>query len=641
MAGGDTLFDGFTNLVGGQNYGLQPSLIGENQAYNLVNATVRGGYAASRPGWIKRGIAFDNGNQGNLFATSNPQGMSFYQSGNGYLVLSLGGNIFAVDVLAGFKGQQVAIDTPNAANLPKTYFSQWEDYLVIQDGQSSAIYLNGLTATRSVGDFSIPVGKAMAYGWGRGWVSDGHQIAAGDITGGLKPDGSPSNVVTFSESTFLSEGGSFSLPATMGLINGMAFVPLQDTATGQGSLLIGADYGVGSIAGGIPRDQWKSTQIQQVALLDVGWTSQSGNVLLNGDIFFRSYDGIRSYRMARAQQGINGQTPQSMEVAPYLATDTQSLLPYCSGVNFDGRVLITTSPTFKTTYCYWKGLVVLDSYPTSALFQQAPPVWEGMWDGLNIVQIVTGVFNKETRCFALVRKIDDTIISTIKNITEIFDDTKVQWTVDDTSIFAVGQVIQVPSYGYYKVDSIENDFLVTVQKVNVYSDAVVGATITKGEFNEIWELTKNSPFDVVGSENIRIKSQLWTKSYGFGNPLNSKKINQYNMWVDDVIGTVDYSVSWRPDQYPCYFPWATGSLCETNETCGEICPPSLQRNPSYKPRIMFGQPPAACNDITNDVLSSFYETQVILEWTGHMRIRAIRLAAKDTTDATRASPISC
>lgn len=636
MADANKLYDGFANMLSGMDAGKQPSLIKANQAANAVNVTMRGGYATNRPPWRYSNLSFGKPDDENRFILGNPQGIASYQSGDScFLILSCGGRIFQIDPVNNFASKDITPDVPNTNRLSKAYMSQWADYFIIQDGQSQPIYIKGTTVTREANTTTgIPVGTAMAYGWGRGWVAKGNQFIAGDI------DGGSTNVITFSEQTFLNEGGAFRLPANMGNINGMAFIPLQDTATGQGQLLIGADFGVGSVNGGIPRDQWKSVQIQQVAMLDIGWTSQNGNILLNGDIFFRSYDGIRSYRMARAQQGINGNTPQSEEVYPYVSTDAKNLLQYCSGVNFDGRLLMTTAPVWRGDHCYWKGLTVLDSYPMSGLFQQNPPIWEGIWTGLNIVQICTGVFNKVPRCFALVRKIDDTSLGSLSVAAQspgVGQATNLMSA--SAASFLVNEKISVNGV-YFKVTANGSGATIPVIQIDDSGSGIifpVNTSIIRGEYNELWELLREGTFDQSDRGNIRIQSQLWTKSYDFDTATSQKVLNQLLFWVDDVRGQVDWTVRYRPDQYPCYFDWASGSLCQEDETCGEVCPDSLQRMPSYKPRIAIGKPPKDCNDITKEPVGNGYEYQAVFSWTGKMRIIQARFECINTSNPTRAT----
>lgn len=699
MAGGQKIQDSQLSFEAGINFGLQPALIAQNQVWNAVNCIMRGGYLTNRPGYVYRAPAFDKDSAKTNFAIGNPQGIGYYQSqGIGYLILSLGGNLFAIDVANDFSASQIALPSPNPSDRPKAYMQQAADYFVIQDGESPPIYLNGLTATRvdTSKEYAMPVGGPMAYGWGRLWIASGNKFTAGDIVGGS------TNVVTFSESSFLTGGGYFTLPSNMGEIRGMAFIPLQDTATGQGQLIVGADFGVGSVNGGIPREQWQTTQIQQVALLDVGWASHSGNALLNGDIMFRSYDGIRTYRMARAQQGINGNVPQSQEVFPYVSTDTQSLLRYGSAVNFDNRILFTTAPEWTGKYCIHKGLLSLDSYSITSLRGSSPPIWEGMWDGLDIVQVTKGIFGGKERCFALVRSKDTPPFSkvlaaqkewtvTVNNTASYTEGTNVsvegpgagsyqiktivngttltlkalgeysqlvpndsyivgspnrfiltaqlryRFTVQDSSVFD-NETFYVVASGYFRKESAPSATEILAINVGEYNDTPApNAQASRGSYNEIWEITKNSPFDInKDGQEIRIESKILTRSFTYRDQTDQKQLNQFNMWVDNVVGTVDWYAKYRPDQYPCLFDWTSGQICSEDKTCQEVCPVSLTRHPTYRPRIIRGQPTSQCTDGIQGPSIKGYEFQLEIGWTGKMRIRIVRVECIDTTDNTRA-----
>lgn len=625
--------DGFVSSLGGMDAGVQPNLIRDNQYANGVNVTMQDGTLATRPGFIKRNQSFATDLTQTQFQCFNPQGFKYYQVGErGYLISVIGGRVYYTDPENGFSTTEIPAGTPNSADEPKAYMIQAEDYFIIQDGYSKPIIINGLTAARA-GDKQVPVGTAMAYGWGRLWVARGNEFVAGDIQGG------PTKLIDFTDTTYFAEGGAFKLPSTCGQLTGMAFIPLQDTATGQGQLLVGGEYGIASVQGGIPREQWKNTQIQQISQLDVGFTGQDSNALLNGDIFYRSFDGIRSYRMARAQQGINGNTTQSQEVIPYVNTDTQQFLKYASAVYFNGRVLMTTNPVFKGTYCYWKGLLSLNSQPQSSIAQKAPPVWEGVWTGLNIVQITKGIFNRVERCFALVRSVDDTIIDTITGVTATTEfNNNYEIRLNNPDRFEAGKTyMDLQTRVYFRVDSVESSSIF-VSLVNPPVDGVfnIGDAIVRGEYNEIWEISKNSPFDVIENENRLIQSKVWTRSFTHGSPLNQKRLSQGGMWTADIIGTVNWSVSYRPDQEPCMFPWRSGQLCAQLEVCGEQCPTTLTRHPGYKTKILFGSPDAVCIPQQDRLSNLGYEFQWLIEWEGHMKIRAAQEICENVVEDVKA-----
>src|SRR4029077_13879933 len=109
------------------------------------------------------------------------------------------------------------------------------------------------------------------------------------------------SVLKFTETTFLSEGGAASLPFTMGHCKGLAFIPEQDTSMGQGQLFAFAEKGAASFFLSLDRTQWKTSQFQVMALIEIGATGDRNITPINSDLWFRSKDGWRTYRQARSE----------------------------------------------------------------------------------------------------------------------------------------------------------------------------------------------------------------------------------------------------------------------------------------------------------------------------------------------------
>lgn len=70
------IYDGFSNLIGGQDSGKRASLIREDQCYSLENAVCRGGFPSTRPAFSKLTWNYKNPLQsysedGNLAPTSD------------------------------------------------------------------------------------------------------------------------------------------------------------------------------------------------------------------------------------------------------------------------------------------------------------------------------------------------------------------------------------------------------------------------------------------------------------------------------------------------------------------------------------------------------------------------------------------
>lgn len=317
-------------------------------------------------------------------------------------------NLTNIDAEAGINvtsGTAVYFLDANNPNRPIIWTLQAEQYLIIQDGSDAAIIFDGATARRaSTAAQEIPTGTAMAYWQGRIWVAvgGGREIAAGDIVDG------PTDILSFTEEIYLAEGGRFRVPSNLGTITAMQVLPVLDTSLGQGPLNIFTETSISTLNLPVTRALWKDiTQpLQTVALLNYGAKSQNSTVVINGDVFFRSQDGLRSFVQARREFGSPGNVPISREIHRIIKDDSTELLKFCSGILFDNLFLFTVSPLPLKYGAFWRGLGVMDFDLISSLGQKAPPVWSGMWTGVNIMQIGKGAFDGIERAFLFTRNKD-------------------------------------------------------------------------------------------------------------------------------------------------------------------------------------------------------------------------------------------
>ena len=257
----------------------------------------------------------------------------------------------------------------------------------------------------------LPAGKMGVYGMGRNWMSlpDGRTYMAGDIVGGasgnqLTYQGRDS-VLKVSENDMLAGGGSFTVPGNSGFIQAMQFIAQLDVSLGQGPLQVLTSKLVFSCNAPVDRTTWASltNPIQAVSLAEAGGVSQSAVTQASGDLLFRSYDGqIRSLLLARLDFDRWGNTPVSREMATLIEGENDLLLGYCSSVNFDNRFLLTANPIQAARGVYFPSIIALNFDPYSGMSGKQPAVYDGEWQGTNILQLITGdAFNGGERCFAL------------------------------------------------------------------------------------------------------------------------------------------------------------------------------------------------------------------------------------------------
>jgi hypothetical protein len=264
----------------------------------------------------------------------------------------------------------------------------------------------------------LPPGRAITYGMGRVWETmiDGISFLAGDIVDGSS--GTPQynyrdSVLRITENGFLSDGGLFRVPGTVGEIKALKFVALLDASLGQGPLQVFTSNSVFACQAPVDRTTWSKLDnpILVQSLIGSGGVAQNAVSLANGDILFRASDGtIRSLLMARLDFNRWSNTPISREMQRAIDLEDDTLLSGSFVDVFDNRALIGTGLTQCPRGVFSKSLVALNFDPVSSLAGEETSIYDGQWDGLNILQTVTGFFNGVERCFAICLGADLTAI---------------------------------------------------------------------------------------------------------------------------------------------------------------------------------------------------------------------------------------
>jgi len=401
--------DGQSTFLGGANSGVRPFLVGEGQYSWGVNTTMRGGSIGPRPGYHKKTLNFESTTTESRFETGGFfQGAGVHEAGKDSVLLAMvGGRLFSIEPCRNFKVAEVTPGNGSDVNMstrPRAYFQQAEDWTVVQNGLDAPI-IYGTGSVRRAAPLTndeVPSGEAMAYGNGRLWVSKDRGYVAGDLVGsssGTVPTRRDA-VLQFTENTFIAEGGAFALPVNAGAVTGMHFISNLDTVLGDGELVVFSRDG--GFVTQVPTDRtlWKdlSYPVQRFAV-PAGAVSENAIVNVNGDLYYRSPDGIRSLVFARRQFGSAGNTPISQEVNRALAWESPLLDSYASAVLFENRLLMTSAPQRSTRGVHHRALISMDFAPLAFSGQTSRPAYDGMWTGLNVLQIVVGSFGDEQRCF--------------------------------------------------------------------------------------------------------------------------------------------------------------------------------------------------------------------------------------------------
>ena len=251
----------------------------------------------------------------------------------------------------------------------------------------------------------LPAGRMGVYGLGQNWMSlvDGISFIAGDIVdsaAGTQAENYRDAVLKTVGQQFF--GGSFKVPGTGSLINSMTFTANLDTSLGQGALQVGTDVGIFSCIA--PFDysltSLPTTPILTESLIGFGPLSQNATKVFNSDILFRNFVGLGSLVLARRDFTDWGNTPISQEMTRTYSQDLQPLLPFGSMASFDNRMLDTCYPTSVSRGTIHSGLVALNFDLVSTMRGKLPPVYDGLWTGLNILQMVETKSGSEAHAYA-------------------------------------------------------------------------------------------------------------------------------------------------------------------------------------------------------------------------------------------------
>lgn len=581
--------EGISTITMGMHSGVSPRLLPPNQVAFAINLTFRNGLPRTRPVFRKIALAYDDGyfdeDTETLATEALFQDASFYQAfGNGEncLISSVGGRVFRY-VINGPTGVVSDISLQSDLNdslNPDAWMWQSEDFLIIQNGQANPLFFDGAGLRRSLGTSGseLPPGCMGVYVQGRNWMAlpDRQSFIGGDLVyshGFGDGYGGRAAVLDTQENTLISGGGAFGLPLTAGKINAMVNIAIADTSLGQGPLQVMTSNSIFSVQVPLERTQWADTQfpLMTISMPGYGALSQFSAVPVNGDIWLRAFDGLRSFRIGRrdlASEWVN--TPQSVEVEKVLNFDTQTLLGKCSGVVFDNRYLVTVSPYSVTGRgTPFKGLIALDFNNVSNLTQRNPPAYDGLWTGLNILKILKGTFNGTERCLVFALDEDGKIC-----LYELMADEHGKFDNNGDDDVGVESVLESRSMGY--VDG--GNALKKLYCADLFLDRLLG------------------PED--GTLNWQVK-------------FKSDENTNWHDWHEWTL---------------C----APAKDCRVGE-----CPTFADVFPGYRTYLRLPQPPDECNRVTQRQTRTGYEFSLRLKWSGYAQLNRIILWAVPAPETVR------
>src|SRR5579863_6966450 len=285
-------------------------------------------------------------------------------------------------------------------------------------------------ASTSVGTVELPPATAMDYFMGRIWYAQGRNYCAGDIVDGQSGTAAynfTDAILKVTENPLVIGGEGFVVPSNDGTdITAIFHNANINAALGQGQLFISTSRAVYSLQVPVTRADWiaagnSNQPLQTVVQLANAAVNDWSVTAVNSDSFFQSAEpAVRSLQQAIRYFGQWGNAQISSEVFRILQFNNLPLLTFASGLYFNNRLLQTALPTQLPQGVVHPALVALDFMPISSFGIStqagtiANPTWEGSYEGLQILQLISGVFGGVQRSFALT-------VSTVDSSFEVWE----------------------------------------------------------------------------------------------------------------------------------------------------------------------------------------------------------------------------
>lgn len=406
-------YDGHTRILG-VDTSSDPAETSPRYLSGAINRSFRSGRNQTRPGYSCLKHEFADEETKNIFQKGAVTCCFGYKKWRTFSTPALVVAVHDRIVVGEVAGNKIRFKTL-IKGLQTGYMQSWmiqvHDRLYFQNGIQNPIGWDGVGEAYFIPSTSadgMPIGTAMAYNQGRlvVFTTDNYAIVSDYIYGNGVRD--TKGVEKFTEWKFNTDLGAIGTPADLGSIVGGISIPRPGTINGQAELLVMCEQGAYTLDLTGERSTWFTKGIQTPVLQGRGGASAYSLVAANSDVWFSTADAeISSYKYERSErEKVWGDTALSREVGLYLGFTDPSRMKYVSSVRAANRLLttccITTKPgSLGGTHRYGQGIVALDFDKGSTVNAKAGFSWDGLWTGLNTVQLVNLYVNGNTRCLSV------------------------------------------------------------------------------------------------------------------------------------------------------------------------------------------------------------------------------------------------
>lgn len=257
----------------------------------------------------------------------------------------------------------------------------------------------------------LPAAGPMVYYQGRIWYANGKVFVGGDIVGG--PSGTlaynfTDAILKVTENPLALGGDGFKLRSNAGNITALAYTANLDATLGQGPLYIFTRKQVYSLVVPVSRADWIAANGQnqpQITVVQIKYGAVGDRCVahVNGDLFYETLEpAIRSLFVSVRYFQQWGNVAISSNEDRVLAFNNRALMKTSTGIEFNNRLLMAILPVTTPRGVSFQGIVPLDFNLVSTLQEKLPPAWEGMLEGVDILQLTEGDFGGRQRAFATV-----------------------------------------------------------------------------------------------------------------------------------------------------------------------------------------------------------------------------------------------
>mgnify|MGYP001765887183 CR=1 FL=1 len=420
----ELITDWSVDFLGGQDASRIPDRIEANCYAAGINTTTKKVSIGPRWAFDKQEVTFPDGyildkysrrkTYRNIFESGKFQAAAPYYIGNlQYILFVVAGHIFVWNPDSNILTNIEINDGPRInARAPRINWSAAGKYFILYDYPAFPVIIEGLEARRADPlAMEIPVSTNGAFNQSRLIVANnGNEYTGGDPVGSIA---TPSAPITFEEvftagSPYLSQ--VFQLPTAdhNDPITYMGFLPLVDSSTGVGPLVLGTQRAIYTANTQNPRSEWDQKQLASLICYNAGIVGPRAFTNVNSDAFFISADGYaRALSMSREEQHRWSRVPVSREVENWFKYWDRSLAQFAIVGAFNNKIFFSVNPyrvkalDLETNlpisdYAHG-GFAVMELDNITSMGQASKPTWAGLWTGVRPMEIV----NLGTRAFVI------------------------------------------------------------------------------------------------------------------------------------------------------------------------------------------------------------------------------------------------